>query len=48
MKTLMLIDLPEGIPEEVEKFLNDNYLDTISVEEQPIRVLVKDDNLEIL
>ena len=48
MKTLILIDLPEEIPEEVEKFLDDNYLDTINVEEQPVRVLVEDDSLEIL
>ena len=43
MKTLILIDLPEEIPEEVEKFLDDNYLDTIKVEEQPTRVLIEND-----
>lgn len=48
MKTLILIDLPEEIPEEVEKFLDDNYLDTIKVEEQPTRVLIENDSLEIL
>ena len=48
MKALILIDLPEEIPEEVEKFLDDNYLDTISVEEQPTRILIENDSLEIL
>ena len=48
IRILALLDIADYVPDEVDKFLDKIIVDTVMVTEEPTRVLIDNDSIEIL